>query len=79
MGTQAVRKYEGLAVVRFGLVVGVVMVGWGAWSYFQPQIGTLQLPGPFWPVLLIAVGAVLVVRAVLRRQPSEHADSAKSH
>lgn len=77
LGSQAVRKYEGLPVDRFGVAMGLAMVSWGAWSHLQPRFGLLQVPGAFWPVLFIAVGAALVVRAVLRRKPPEGADSAE--
>lgn len=74
VGSQIVRRYEGLHVDRFGLAMGLAMVGWGGWSYFQPRFGP-QVPGAFWPVLLIAAGAVLVARAVLRRQPRQGAST----
>lgn len=78
LGAQGARRYEGLRVDHFGFAMGVAMVVWGAWSYLQPRFGPLQVPGAFWPVLFIAVGAVLVARAVVRRKPREGAPSAES-
>lgn len=68
LGAQAARRYLGLTVDLFGLGMGLAMVAWGAWGFVQPRVGVLEVSGAFWPALFIAVGLVLVVRA-LRRPP----------
>lgn len=66
LGAQAARRFAGLPADLFGLGMGLAMVAWGAWGFLEPRFGGLDLPGAFWPILFIAVGVVLVLRALLR-------------
>ncbi len=69
LGSQAARKYFGLHVERFGLVIGIVFVVWGIWDLLKIQIGTLPIPGGVLPILLIVLGIIFVVSAL--RKPRE--------
>lgn len=70
LGGQAARKYFGLKVEGFGLVVGIIFVAWSLWELLKIQFGGVLLPGGLLPIGAIVVGIVLVVRALLRR-PSQ--------
>lgn len=63
LGGQAARKYFGVHIERFGLVIGIVFVVWGIWDLLRIQIGTLPIPGGVLPILLIVIGVVFVVSA----------------
>lgn len=76
LGAQGARRYVGLRFDLFGLAMGVAMVAWGAWGSVQQRFGTLDVPGAFWPVLFIAVGIALLMRAVLGGPPRHRAGSA---
>jgi hypothetical protein len=68
LGAQAVRKYFGLPLERFWLVVGGAFVVWGVWRLLR-----IQLPAPITgnvlPILVIAVGVVVLVSALMRKPP----------
>ncbi len=61
LGTQAARKYYGLPVERFWLVIGVVFAVWGIWELLNIRLGGVL------PILFILVGIVLVSSAWTRR------------
>lgn len=67
LGTQAARKYFGLPVERFGLVIGIVFTLWGVWELLNIRLGEAPIPGGLLPILFIVVGLVLVVSAFLRK------------
>ena len=67
LGAQAARKYFGLPVERFGLVIGIVFVLWGALKLLNIQLGEASIPGGLLPIVLIVVGIALVVSALLRK------------
>jgi hypothetical protein len=67
LGTQAARKASGLPVEWFGLAAGLAMTGWGAWSLSGLRGVAVDVPVAFLPVLLIALGIALVLRALVRR------------
>ncbi len=64
LGAQVARKYFGLPVERFGLVIGIAFVLWGAWELLAIQLG--KAPGGLLPILLVAVGIVLLISGLLR-------------
>ena len=66
LATQAARKASGLPVEWFGLAVGLAMAAWGAWDLSGWRGPAVDLPMAFVPVLLIALGIAMVVRALLR-------------
>ena len=59
LAAQATRKYLGLHLETFWVVVGVVFVLGGLWNLAQVEL-------PLFPLLLIAAGAALVL-SVLRK------------
>jgi hypothetical protein len=67
LGTQVARKYLGLPIERFGVVIGIVFVLWGVWELLKIQLGETSIPGGLLPILFIVVGIVLVVSAFLRK------------
>jgi hypothetical protein len=69
LGAQAARKYFGLPVERFGLVIGIVFVLWGVWELLKIQLGKAPIPGGLLPILFIVVGTLLTVSALLRKRP----------
>ncbi len=69
LGSQGARKYFGLHVERFGLVIGIVFVLWGIWDLLKIQFGALPIPGGLLPILLIVLGIVFVVSALRRPRP----------
>ena len=68
VGTQVARKYFGLPVERFGLVIGIGFVVWALWELFSIPFGKARIPGGLLPIFLVVLGIVLVVSA-LRRKP----------
>ncbi len=69
LGGQAARKYFGLPVERFGLVIGIAFALWGIWTLLRIQIGNPPIPGGVLPILFIVIGIVIVVSAW--RKPGE--------
>lgn len=67
LGTQAARKHFGLPVERFGLVIGILLVLWGAWELLNIRLGKAPIPGGLLPILFIVAGVVLLVSAFLRK------------
>lgn len=67
LGTQAARKAFGQPIELFGLAMGLVMVGWGAWELLGLGAGGFDLPSALLPILLIALGLSLVLGAFLRK------------
>ena len=71
---QAARKYFGLTVEYFAVAMGLAMVVWGAWPFLGLHLGAVDVPDGLVSVLFIALGLVLVFRALLRR-PSGKEDA----
>ncbi len=69
LGAQATRKYLGLPTDRFGLILGIVFVVWGAWELLNIQLGETPIPDSLFPILFIVAGLVLVVAAL--RKPRQ--------
>lgn len=67
LGAQVARRYFGLPVERFWLMIGIVFAVWGAWELLHIQFGKPPIPGRPLPILLIVVGIVLVASALLRK------------
>lgn len=67
LAVQAARVYCGLPIEFFGLGMGIAMVAWGTWHLFGLAPGELDLPGGVVPFLFIALGAVLVLKAIARK------------
>lgn len=70
LGGQTARKFFKLPVDWFWLVLGAVFLVWGVVELLRLQFNAAFLPGGLLPVLLIAVGIVLVVSALFRK--SQH-------
>jgi hypothetical protein len=54
---QVARKYFGLKLEGFWVVIGLLFIAGGLWELFKPNL-------PLMPILLIAAGAVLLVSVV---------------
>lgn len=67
VGTQVARKYFGLPIERFGLVVGIAFVVWGLWALLSIELGKGRISGSVLPILCIVLGIVFVVSALLRK------------
>lgn len=61
LGAQTARKYMALKVDAFGVVLGSLFVLGGIWEWFKIQVGLV-------PILLIAVGLVLLISALVKKQ-----------
>ena len=52
------------------MVVGVILLVIGVWYLLDQTLG-IQMPridwGDFWPILLIAIGGIMLVRSARRR------------
>ncbi len=68
LGVQAARRLSGLALDRFGLTVGGVLVAGGIWERVDGSVDIV-------PLLSIAVGIVLLVTALAGRRPPSRADA----
>ncbi len=67
LGAQAARKYFGLPVEWFGLIIGIVFVVWGVWELLRIELGESSISGSLLPMLCVVVGIVIVVSALLRK------------
>jgi hypothetical protein len=67
VGTQLTRKYFGLPVERFGLMIGMVFVVWGLWELLSIPFGKGGISGSLLPILCVVLGIVLVASALLRK------------
>ena len=68
LGGQLARKYFGLPVENFGLLMGILFTVAGAWEWLGANLGREPIRGGLLPVLSIAVGVVLVISALLRKR-----------
>ena len=54
----------------FAIVAGLILIAIGAWYFLETTLG-LDLPrirwGSLWPVILILIGGLILVRSVQRR------------
>ena len=60
---QAARKYFGLALEGFWIVVGLVFLAGGFWEMYQVEVDLV-------PILLIIAGAALLISLFRRHRPS---------
>jgi hypothetical protein len=60
---EAARKYFGLCLDLFWLMLGIIFVVWGAGDVLAIQVG-----GILWPIVSIAVGLAILITA-LRPHP----------
>lgn len=67
LGAQVARKYFGLPIERFWLMIGIVFAVWGVWELLNIQLSKPPIPGTLLPILLIVAGIVLVASALLRK------------
>lgn len=67
LGAQVARKYFGLPVEQFWLVMGIAFVVSGVWKSLNVHLGQAPIPGSPVPILFIAVGVVVIVSALLRK------------
>ncbi|MFC5499075.1 hypothetical protein ACFPOE_16120 [Caenimonas terrae] len=70
VGVQAARVYLGLRVEVFGLAIGIAMLVWGGWHVLGERFGLERIPGGLMPLVFIALGVTLVVRALFRSDRS---------
>ncbi len=68
LGGQLARRYVGLPVEGFSLVVGVIFLLGGLWELLG--MGTATLPRSLVPILFIVAGALLLL-SVLTRRPAD--------
>lgn len=71
LGVQAARSYLGLKVEVFGIATGTAMLAWGAWHLWAPRFGFERIPGGLMPIVFIALGIALVLRALFRRDRTQ--------
>jgi hypothetical protein len=72
IGVQVARVYlGGQRIEAFVLAMGIAMVAWGGWQMVGGLFGLARIPGGLMPVVFIALGVTLVVRALLRRNASQ--------
>jgi len=54
----------------FAVIVGLILIAIGAWYFLETTLG-LDLPqlrwGSLWPLILIVIGGLILVRSVQRR------------
>lgn len=67
---QLARRYVGLRVDGFGLVIGALFFVGGLWELLGLRLGRAALPGAVVPILCLVVGAMLLLSA-LRRRPAD--------
>ncbi len=65
---QAARKYLGLPLDRFGLMIGLIFVVGGIGNLFNIQLRGGAIPDGLLPILFIAVGVAKIV-STLRGKP----------
>jgi hypothetical protein len=64
LATQGARKYFGLPVAWFGLVIGVVFAVWSLSELLNIDLGRTRMSGSLLPIVCIVVGLLLVVLAL---------------
>ncbi len=67
LGTQVARKYLGLPVHSFWLLIGIAFVLCGLWQLLNIQLAEGLILGGLLPMLLVALGIVLIFSGLLRR------------
>ncbi len=67
LGTQVARKYFSLPVEWFGLLIGIAFVLCGVWELLNIPLAQGIIPGSLLPMLLVALGIVLIVFALARK------------
>ena len=60
VGTQVARKYVGLPVERFGLVIGIIFVVWGLWEVLSIPFGKGRISGGLLPILCVVLASYSV-------------------
>ena len=68
LGGQLVRKYSGLPLERFWLVVGALFFVGGLWKALALGLGRPAIAGAFVPIICILAGATLLVSALVSRR-----------
>jgi hypothetical protein len=66
IGGQLIRKYSGLPLEGFWLVVGILFTLGGLWTALEA--GRPKLAGVFVPLVCIVAGATLLMSALFRRR-----------
>ena len=67
LSSQAMRKYFGLKLDRFGLVLGILFVVAGVLRLLDIQADKTPIPAGLVPILCIVVGVAFLVSVWLRR------------
>jgi hypothetical protein len=67
LGAQVVRKYFGLRIEEFGLVLGILLFVAGLWDIITVRLGKPPVPDGFLPILSVVVGITLFTLAILRK------------
>lgn len=65
LGGAAIRRAKGLPVEGFWVAIGIVLLACAIWEFFA-------IPWPMLPVLIIALGAVMLLRAFRGPHPRVH-------
>lgn len=65
LGGVALRSFRGLAIEGFWLAIGIVLLACAAWEFFA-------ISRPLLPILIIAFGVVMLLRAFRGPQPRVH-------
>lgn len=68
LGAEAARKYLGLAVERFWVVMGIVFVALAGFHLLDVQLREASIPGGAIPIAFIVVGLILVAFAFLPKR-----------
>jgi hypothetical protein len=72
LGGQLARKYVGLPLEGFSLVIGAMFLFGGLWELVGLHVGRAPLPTALVPILFIIAGALLLLSA-FRRRPADGA------
>ncbi len=64
IGSQLARKYFGIRIEWFGLVIGIAFVVCGAWELLKLHA---SIPGGLPPILCVVAGIIILFSALLRK------------
>lgn len=67
LGGQVTRKYFGLPLEKFWIVVGSLFALLGIWEWANVRVGEIAIPGGLMPIVSIVVGAGLIISALRRK------------
>ncbi len=67
LGGQLARRFLGLPLEGFGIIVGILFCLGGIWTIADRHLGAPAVRGALVPVVCIIAGATLLVSAMVRR------------